>query len=875
MQPTRFPVPPDGYRGPTDRYPATPDGYSARHPLPPPAAFPMALPGVADAAMHYQPAGPASGGVQDGGSPYAHQPPPFHHRGYGSPGSMYPSTLHPARHIRTHHHSHHQPLHPHPVKLLQSCDSCRRRKIRCSGERPCCSSCIRYQEGCHYSPLATPRRRTGKRGRASADDGHADDGHPGDGHPADDYSASSHQGDDRPPPPATAPADYAGRADVPAAADRGAAAAASGPESWQSEAGAMRRDMVALGHKFDDLSDKLDALIGAIGKRRRLNTSEDLSDVESSDESTSQSHVSARHVSRVGAEFPGRIDRTSRFGIDMTNVGVISTLMSDFDQARTASREQKHEGHDSDQPRAASDRRSATPAAERQSQRTAALQRLESKEMRSHLVDTFYRGADGHLIALIPRHIFDQLQRDKRVPGVLISVIMADACGYSDHEAVHAVGHRDARDYFIERAYGSLFACLEYDSVEHCVSLALFATVSSHAGLHRCWIMQSLGMQMCLRMRFNTLDSPLNAAAFSGDTAIAREWKRRVFWQLYSADILSSTLGDLPPCLMMRSVRCRPPHALLAADGDDLAVLGPAFVLCSDQPTIELQIDLLDIMCDIATLQSSLVPEDGPFPEGFYEVHERLTQWQQRLPQSQPLVAGTLEQASEGVRERPGLASLGFLFHYTRILLYLIKDTWLPTQRALSDKEQSTLEWARGLAQESAQMVHRLVPVVRGMEPASFSSFVPCVILQACVATIHACNWDNDPRRTMAAINNIQTGLEFLEHVAPRWGFAGMLMASLRTLIVDSGIGSHHLRGGTSSSGGDRDGSKEITPASGQTAGSASTAVPTAPADDVAMQVSAEELRWERILRVADDDGGCGGSRGRGPGTDTETAKQG
>ncbi|KAI8325795.1 hypothetical protein GQ54DRAFT_254030, partial [Martensiomyces pterosporus] len=35
---------------------------------------------------------------------------------------------------------------------------CRRRKIRCSGEKPTCSSCIRYQEMCHYSPLATPRR---------------------------------------------------------------------------------------------------------------------------------------------------------------------------------------------------------------------------------------------------------------------------------------------------------------------------------------------------------------------------------------------------------------------------------------------------------------------------------------------------------------------------------------------------------------------------------------------------------------------------------------------------------------------------------------------------------------------------------------------
>ncbi|KAJ2765263.1 hypothetical protein IWQ56_004168, partial [Coemansia nantahalensis] len=363
--------------------------------------------------------------------------------------------------------------------------------------------------------------------------------------------------------------------------------------------------------------------------------------------------------------------------------------------------------------------------------------------------------------------------------------------------AVQAVGPREARDHFIERAYSSLFACLEYDSVEHCVALVLFATVSSQAGLHRAWIMQSLGLQMALRMRLSTLDAPLTVLAFQGDTELAREWKRRVFWQLYAGDILSSTLGDLAPCLQPCQVRCRLPRTQSEADGGEVAALGPAVVLVDDQPTIELQVDLLGIMSDISTFQSVLVPEEGPFPDAFYDAHARLAQWQQRLPHGPALVAGARAQVADEARARPGLVSLGLLFHYTRILLYMVKDTWLPTQRALGDREQAMLAHARALAHESAQMVHRLVPLVRAMQLAAVSSFVPCIVLQACVASIHACAPDgSDPRCTAAAISDIQNGLEFLDHVAPRWGFARMLTASLRTIVADCGIGGRCLGNG-------------------------------------------------------------------------------
>ncbi|KAJ1919235.1 hypothetical protein H4219_002086 [Mycoemilia scoparia] len=50
--------------------------------------------------------------------------------------------------------------HP-PLRLLRACDYCRKRKVKCDGERPACSHCQRVGAHCHYS-LKPKSRRTWK-----------------------------------------------------------------------------------------------------------------------------------------------------------------------------------------------------------------------------------------------------------------------------------------------------------------------------------------------------------------------------------------------------------------------------------------------------------------------------------------------------------------------------------------------------------------------------------------------------------------------------------------------------------------------------------------------------------------------------------------
>ncbi|ORX74538.1 hypothetical protein DL89DRAFT_18550 [Linderina pennispora] len=120
----------------------------------------------------------------------------------------------------------------------------------------------------------------------------------------------------------------------------------------------------------------------------------------------------------------------------------------------------------------------------------------------------------------------------------------------------------------------------------------------------------------------------------------------------------------------------------------------------------------------------------------------------------------------------------------------MIKDTWLPSARAMTAKEEETLVWARSQAVMSARLVHRVVPLIRRTQLRVINPFVSCIVFQACIVSMYSCAWQSDPKHTMDAIDHVQNGLEYLEYVTPRWGFASVMSMSLRTLIVDRGFSS-------------------------------------------------------------------------------------
>ncbi|KAJ2615261.1 hypothetical protein H4S08_001335 [Coemansia sp. RSA 1365] len=670
-----------------------------------------------------------------------------------------------------------------------------------------------------HRPLATPRRRVGKRARvARANERSA---HPvimnsaGAVHDAVDVgSLSSDEPLSAGPSIAAVSQQPALASSIPTDNHRPPSSSAL-TEDRRDETNAMQRDIETLSRKFDTLNDKLDTLIAIVGKRRRLGTSDEEDDTDSGDEyDQSRGTRALRNNVSERSDFSNLINKTSRFGLDADNVSAISDMIDEIDKMRRQQQQHEQSGKEQHQQQVEDDTHVSGTGGQLPATETAEpelllhqtlsfpkhsyiYQLLETPEMQEHLIEMFYANADVNTVVFIPRHIFERLKRESHMPTAMINVMMADGCNYSDSETIQLVSRQFARGYFIERAYKLLFECLEYDSAEHCVALLLFAMIITKAGLHRAWIMHSLSTQMAIRLRFNTIDSPLSAQSFKNDSEVIREWKRRVFWQLYTFDVLSSTLSDLPPCLLIHDVRCNAPRPLpdisVAENHEqfdsELTRLGPAIVLCDSQTTIELQIKLVSIMCDISSMQSRMTPEDCLFPDGFAALYRRIEEWKKDMPCYDILAEGNLLRISEELKGKSGLIFLVLFCQYSRILLCLIKDNWLPTQREMTEDERNTLTWTRSVAYESAQIVHRLVPFIRIMRLSFVCPFVSCVVYQACIVNLHSCAWSFEPHKVLRAVDGVQRGLEFLEYVSLRWGFADILTTSLRSLIVERGFG--------------------------------------------------------------------------------------
>ncbi|KAJ1942852.1 hypothetical protein FBU59_003079 [Linderina macrospora] len=176
------------------------------------------------------------------------------------------------------------------------------------------------------------------------------------------------------------------------------------------------------------------------------------------------------------------------------------------------------------------------------------------------------------------------------------------------------------------------------------------------------------------------------------------------------------------------------------------------------------------------------------FPAGFRAIYKRIEQWQAKLSWFDVLVHGTVEEIDSTFAQAPGRLFLGLMCEYAILCMCMIKDTWLPSTRAMTTEEETTLEWARSQAVVSARLVHRTVPLIRRTQLRVINPFVSCIVFQACIVSMYSCAWQNDPKHTMDAIEHVQTGLEYLEYVTPRWGFASLMSMSLRTLIVERGF---------------------------------------------------------------------------------------
>ncbi|KAJ2848546.1 hypothetical protein GGI22_005710, partial [Coemansia erecta] len=210
---------------------------------------------------------------------------------------------------------------------------------------------------CHYSPLATPRRRAGKRARTVRDpDSAANASQTAVGNASNESMDRASRGE-----PlvlsssvralsgnsvATTNGEHAVSDITDTAGPSGQVEPSTGSSEnrqWQPEAIELRRDINSLSHKFDSISAKLDSLIKLVGKQRRNSTYNSDAEYGSSEEGSasyeSDNHHGSDRVAENGSRYGGvyrdynnLIDKTSRFNIDASNAVSISEAMREIDR---------------------------------------------------------------------------------------------------------------------------------------------------------------------------------------------------------------------------------------------------------------------------------------------------------------------------------------------------------------------------------------------------------------------------------------------------------------------------------------------------------------------------------------------------------------
>ncbi|KAJ1920611.1 hypothetical protein H4219_001169 [Mycoemilia scoparia] len=638
------------------------------------------------------------------------------------------------------------------VKLLQSCDFCRRRKVKCDGGKPVCSTCVRHKENCHYSPLAVPRRRTTKKKASSDAKGMSLAS-----------SVTSAQTNDGGNHDAHDPGNVS-EADSNAHGSK-SQANAKPHASQEKELTELRNEMKSLRTEFSSLASRMEKLMHLL---------------------------TGANLSVQGGGKHEDLDQNTKSFAHIIHGDMIPKRSSDDspDIKELAEKKRKLEEQlDNTYPQF---KLPPGYVSHPISQMGSTL--LNDTKLGDQLIELFYKNIDETTISLIPRSILFSLKAIGRAPKSLLYAMMADACMYSDHPSIVTFTHQGSRALFLEQAYRESIDCMRYDSVENCVTLLVFGLVICRAGFPRAWLMPALAIRMALRMRLYAMDGVRFSCVFSDNTRLQLEWKRRVFWQVFCLELLTSAAGTMPSQIYAEDVQCDLPAVESDAKNDEelaavVSYLGPPALFCPTNGTLESQYQLAIMLSRINRFRNQIQPgKDGLFGPKFHECYSDLEAWKTSWPEHIDHDAILkLEPKDSDSEQNARIHSIYIclIFHFTRITLCLRKDNSIMALGSISEEDRKTLEWTRRVVYESSNIIQLFCPVLNQYSTHKLYPFISLCMYYSGLVSVFACEWYPRPEVISKAISDIEAIFKFMEYTAKSWGFSHELISALRRVIIE------------------------------------------------------------------------------------------
>ncbi|KAJ2473304.1 hypothetical protein GGI02_000952 [Coemansia sp. RSA 2322] len=462
------------------------------------------------------------------------------------------------------------------VRLMLSCDNCRKKKVRCNGGHPECTSCMRGGIQCHYSPVG-PRKKPRR--------------------PAETASASGRIGQRQ--------------------GKRRATGAASDSDESSSPSLEGTDDKAAVGRGLGSVSHLM------LERLREAETLELPSQTAvptakaCAVQQQQQQQSSVMEMLRLQTQISGLVDQLRNITIQvsgMTPADSPAMPPAGFAPAAPAAIAEP------------ADKCSELHLSKPEHARGVNV----SRDLINHLISVYFQFCHPTETGMYPTDLYrDRLQRAQVSETFLLSVLAVASRLSDDPRVKREPAYLAGYDFFERVTRGLMMDVLERDCVENMLTLNNLAVYA--VGLpvaNRGWYFSGLAMRMATQMSLQKVDAPGRMPGASMMSAPGIESARRAFWTTLLLEALASFASGEPPPVTNQDVHVAEPFDGPSLLGDDSSAK-PA------EPTPNAYIaQLAMLLIRVARLNGNRHPESAQFSPEYAALHSEMVTWYRALPEN-------------------------------------------------------------------------------------------------------------------------------------------------------------------------------------------------------------------------------------------------
>ncbi|KAJ1663216.1 hypothetical protein IW140_004439 [Coemansia sp. RSA 1813] len=474
------------------------------------------------------------------------------------------------------------------ARLMLSCDNCRKKKIRCNGGKPVCTSCQRNGAPCHYSPVGPrkkPRRSTahtagagaGARSRqqrktpsesviSDSDSAETSAAIRTAGHRAKRRASSLQISDnDR----ASAGVSSVSHLmlerlrEVESVMDPGRSSAAGGGVSAGSSVNRLPvMEMLRLQTQISGLVDQLRNItihhasgitpvsVGSPGTPPRATPSND-----------APFAAASRPTDNYSAEAPssGETAQGRVFGPPSLKHNPVHRWQSHIGSDPGAPAHSANEPSPQQQQRQSQ----STPEGMQDSSESPRTRGLNiSRDLINHLISVYFRYGHPSETGMHPIELYkDRLERAQVSEPFLLSVLAVASRFSDDPRVTREPAYLSGYDFFERVTRSLMMDVLERDCVENMLTLNNLAVYA--VGLpvaNRGWYFSGMAMRMATQMSLQKVDAPGRMPGASMMSGPGIESARRAFWTTLLLEALASFASGEPPPITIQDIHVAEPY---------------------------------------------------------------------------------------------------------------------------------------------------------------------------------------------------------------------------------------------------------------------------------------------------------------------------